>query len=87
MALVEKAMQHSPASETALQPCDFGIAHMRETTPAQNNPEEYGVRPRTQDTFVYKEISEMSDVSVEDGARLFLEFVASVRAAHGTPSP
>lgn len=87
MALVEKAMQHPSASETDLQPRDFGIAHMTGATPAQNNPEEYGVCPRTQDTFVYKGISDMSDVSVEDGARLFLEFVASVREAHGTPSP
>ncbi|KAN0139764.1 hypothetical protein V8E53_002426 [Lactarius tabidus] len=87
MALVEKALQHSPASETALQPRDFSIAHMTGTASAQNNPEEYGVHPRTQDAFVCEGSPEMSDVSVEDGARLLLEFVASVRAAHRTPSP
>ncbi|KAH9065526.1 hypothetical protein EDB87DRAFT_1679985 [Lactarius vividus] len=84
MANVEKALKHSAASETPLQP---RIVHMTGTGSTKVNPEEYGVRPRTQDGFMCKGIPERSDVSVEDGARLLLDFVASVRAAHRTPSP
>ena len=88
MALVEKALQPPSASETPLQPCNFSIGHMTGAASAQNNPGEYGVCPKTtQDGLMRKRIPDRSDVSVEDGARLLLEFVASVRAAHRTPSP
>jgi hypothetical protein len=39
------------------------------------------------DAFTREASSDMSDISVEDGARLLLDFFASVRAAQGTPSP
>lgn len=39
------------------------------------------------DAFTREASSDMSDVSVEDGARILLDFIASVRAAQGTPSP
>jgi len=87
LANVEKALHHPAASEIPLQPCNLSIMHMMGTAPAMFKSEEYGVRPRTQDPFMCKGIPERSDVSVEDGARLLLEFVASVRAAHRTPSP
>ncbi|KAH8998697.1 hypothetical protein EDB92DRAFT_1836689 [Lactarius akahatsu] len=85
MANVEKALNHPAASETPLQPRSLGIVHMTGT--GSTKPEEYGVRPTAQDAFMCTGIPERSDVSVEDGARLLLEFVASVRAAHRTPSP
>ena len=86
-ANVEKAL-HSPASsETPLQPRSLSIVHMMGTAPNKFKSDEYGVRPRTQDAFMCKGIPERSDISVEDGARLLLDFVASVRAAHRTPSP
>ncbi|KAF8272243.1 hypothetical protein EI94DRAFT_1697595 [Lactarius quietus] len=75
MALVEKALQHPPTSETPPQPRNFSIVHMTEATSAKNSPEEC------------RGIPERPDVSVENGARLLLEFVANVRAAHRTPSP
>jgi hypothetical protein len=87
MANVEKVLHHPAASETPLQHRNVSVVHMMGTAPAKFKPVEYGVRPRTQDAFMCKGIPERSDISVEDGARLLLEFVASVRAAHGTPSP
>jgi hypothetical protein len=39
------------------------------------------------DAFTREASSDMSDISVEDGARLLLDFIASVRASQGTPSP
>jgi hypothetical protein len=39
------------------------------------------------DAFTREASSDMSDISVEDGARILLDFIASVRAAQGTPSP
>jgi len=87
LANVEKALRHPSTSETPLQPRNLSIVHMMGTAPAKFKPEEYGVCPRTQDAFMCKGIPERSDISVEDGARLLLDFVASVRAAHRTPSP
>ncbi|KAH9179115.1 hypothetical protein EDB89DRAFT_1925361 [Lactarius sanguifluus] len=81
---IEKALNHPAASETPLQPRSLSIVHMTGT--GSTTPEEYGVRPRAQDALC-KGIPERPDVSVEDGARLLLEFVASVRSAHRTPSP
>ncbi|KAI9465616.1 hypothetical protein BJY52DRAFT_596386 [Lactarius psammicola] len=87
LANVEKALKHPAASETPLQPRNLSIMHMTGIAHTKIKPEEYGVRPRTQDAFMCKGTPERSDISVEDGARLLLEFVASVRAAHRTPSP
>ena len=39
------------------------------------------------DAFTREASSDMSDISVEDGARILLDFIASVRAAQSTPSP
>lgn len=86
-ANVEKALKHPAAPESPRQPRNISIVHMQGTASAKINTEEYGARPRTQDAFMCKGISERSDISVEDGARLLLDFVASVRAAHSTPSP
>ena len=92
MANVEKAMkktrsQHTPPRSSS----SAAVSHIGEpgTEPIKVEHEEREalLEAPDPDAFTREASSDMSDVSVEDGARLLLDFIASVRAAQCTPSP
>jgi len=62
--------------------------HARATGPTKVKHEERETSPRapTPDDFMREDSSDASDIPIEH-ARIFLDFVASVRAAYRTPSP
>lgn len=68
---------------------NLGATHMGGTGRAAAKDGKREALPRTQSqaVFVREDSSDRSDISVEDGARILLEFIASAWAAHGTPSP
>ncbi len=88
LANVEKVLKHPATPETPMRYRNLNIVQMTGTTSTKIKQEEH-VGPRAQDTFMCKQTPEIADISVEDGARLLLGFVESVRAAHTsrTPSP
>jgi hypothetical protein len=92
MANVEKAMKktrtpHTPPRSSS----SVAVSHIGEpgTEPVRVKHEERetSLGAQAPDAFAREASSDMSDISVEDGARLLLDFIASVRAAQGTPSP
>ncbi|KAI0004622.1 hypothetical protein BJV74DRAFT_793109 [Russula compacta] len=89
MANVEKALKPSRASQTPLRPSNGTVTPIGGTgaTKVKDENCETLQRVQAQDVFMREDSSDVSDISVEDGARILLEFIASVRAAHGTPSP
>ena len=83
MANVEKAMK-TPRNPQALRSSsNLGATHMGGTGRAAAKDG----KCEAQSVFVREDSSDRSDISVEDGARILLEFIASAWAAHGTPSP
>jgi len=89
MANVEKAMK-TPRNPQALRSSsNLGATHMGGTGRAAAKDGKREALPRTQSktAFVREDSSDRSDISVEDGARILLEFIASAWAAHETPSP
>ena len=87
MANVEKAIKKTRAPHTPPRPSST-VTHIGGTGPAPaDETRKTLLRAQSSDTFVREDSSDMSDISVEDGARILLDFIASVRAAHGTPSP
>jgi len=65
------------------------VTHMGEARRAKVKDEKCETLPRTQfqTAFIREDSSDASDISVEDGARILLDFIASAWAAHETPSP
>ena len=89
MANVEKAMK-TPRNPQALRSSsNLGVTHMGGTgrAAAKDGKREALTRTQSQSVFVREDSSDRSDISVEDGARILLEFIASAWAAHETPSP
>jgi hypothetical protein len=93
LANVEKAMK-TPKSgtQTALRSSNLAgtVTHMGETRRVKVvKDEERETLPGTQfqAAFIREDSSDASDISVEDGARILLDFIASAWAAHETPSP
>lgn len=95
MANVEKAMKKT--SRTPLTPPrsssnDVAASHIggpgMESVKVKHEEREtlLGAH-QAPDAFTRETSSDMSDISVEDGARMLLDFIASVRAAQSTPSP
>jgi len=91
MANVEKAMKTPRNPQTPLRSSssNLGATHMGGTgrAVAKDGKREALTRTQSQTTFVREDSSDRSDISVEDGARILLEFIASAWAAHETPSP
>jgi hypothetical protein len=89
MANVEKAIQKPRAPQTPPRPSNGTVTHIGGTGPAKapHEKRESLLRAQVPDAFVREDSSDLSDISVEDGARILLDFIASVRAAHSTPSP
>jgi hypothetical protein len=93
MANVEKAMKkpRTPHTPPRSSSSSVAVSHIGEpgTEPVEVKHEERetSLDAQTPDAFTREASSDMSDISVEDGARLLLDFIASVRAAQGTPSP
>ncbi|KAH9998014.1 hypothetical protein BJV77DRAFT_982774 [Russula vinacea] len=89
MANVEKAIKKTRTPQTPPRPSHVTVTHIGGTGPAKVPHEKHEtlLRGQAPDAFVREDSSDMSDISVEDGARILLDFIASVRAAHGTPSP
>lgn len=85
MANVEKAIKKTRTPHTPPRPSNT-VTHIGGTGPADDKRKTL-LRAQASDNFVREDSSDMSDISVEDGARILLDFIASVRAAHGTPSP
>jgi hypothetical protein len=87
MANVEKAIKKTTTPHTPPRPSNT-VTHIGGTGPAPADEKRKTLlRAQSSDTFVREDSSDMSDISVEDGARILLDFIASVRAAHETPSP
>ncbi len=92
MANVEKATKKTRTPQTPPRsPSDVPVSHIggHGVGPVKVKQEEREtlLRAQASDAFTREASSDMSDISVEDGARLLLDFIASVRAAQGTPSP
>jgi len=95
MANVEKAIKktRSPPQTPPRSSSDVAVAvsHIggprTEPVKVKHEERETLLGAQTPDTFTREASSDMSDISVEDGARILLDFIASVRAAQGTPSP
>ena len=85
MANVERAIKKPRTPQTPPRP-SHTVTHIGGTGPADETRKTL-LRAQASDSFVREDSSDMSDISVEDGARILLNFIASVRAAHGTPSP
>ena len=99
MANVEKAMKkttrtpHTPPPRSSSS--SVAVSHIggeRGIEPVKVKREERetllgAAHHQAPDAFTREASSDMSDISVEDGARLLLDFFASVRAAQSTPSP
>jgi hypothetical protein len=85
MANVEKAIKKTRTPQTPPRPSNVTVTHIG-GTPAKD-PHETLLMAQAPDAFVREDSSDLSDISVEDGARILLDFIASVRAAHNTPSP
>jgi hypothetical protein len=94
MANVEKAMKktngrtpHTPPRSSS----SVAVSHIggpgTESVKVEHEERETLLGAQAPDAFTREASSDMSDISVEDGARLLLDFIASVRAAQGTPSP
>ena len=87
LANVEKAMKTPRNPQTPLRSSsNLGVTHMGGTGRAAAKDGKREALP-SQAAFVREDSSDRSDISVEDGARILLEFIASAWAAHGTPSP
>lgn len=89
MANVEKAMKNPRNPQTPPRSSNVTVTHIGGTGPTkvQHEKREAILRAQAPDAFVREDSSDMSDISVEDGARILLDFIASVRAARGSPSP
>ena len=95
MANVEKAMKkpRTPHTPPRSSSSSVAVSHVGGpgSEPVEVKHEEEGESlledHQAPDAFTREASSDMSDISVEDGARLLLDFIASVRAAQGTPSP
>ncbi len=92
MANVEKAMKTDRTPQTPLRPSNLtgGVTQtMGGKGRLRVKDENRSTSSRTQSSaaFMRENSSDVSDVSVEDGAHLLLDFIASVRAARETPSP
>jgi len=97
MANVEKAMKKTRTPHTPPPRSSSSVAvshigrHGMESVKVKHEERETllgAAHHQTPDALFTREASsDMSDISVEDGARLLLDFFASVRAAQGTPSP
>jgi hypothetical protein len=89
LANVEKAMKktrspHTPPRSSS----DVAVSHPgTEPVKVEHEERETLLGAQASDAFTREASSDMSDISVEDGARLLLDFIASVRASQGTPSP
>jgi hypothetical protein len=86
VANIEKVLRSSGSPEASPQRTNPSIARIS-ITPAKIKSEKRETPPSAQNTFTREDMSGTSDISIEEGARILLEFVASVRAAQGTPSP
>jgi hypothetical protein len=91
MANVEKATKkprtpHTPPRSSSSVPVSHIGGHGTEPIKIKHEERET-LLAQASDAFTREASSDMSDISVEDGARLLLDFIASVRAAQGTPSP
>jgi hypothetical protein len=86
VANVEKVLRSSGSPEPSPQSTNSSIARIT-IAPTNIKSEKRETSPSAQNTFIRKDMSGTSDISIEEGARILLEFVASVRAAQGTPSP
>ncbi|KAI0247137.1 hypothetical protein BJV78DRAFT_1157405 [Lactifluus subvellereus] len=86
VANVEKVLRSSGSPETPPRRTNPSTARISIAS-AKIKSEKHETPPSAQDTFIRGDMSDMSDISIEEGARILLEFVASVRAAYRTPSP
>ncbi len=92
MANVEKAIKKTRTPQTPPRPSsNVAISHIggpgTEPVKVEHEESETLLSAQAPDAFTREASSDMSDISVEDGARILLDFIASVRAAQGTPSP
>jgi hypothetical protein len=93
MANVEKAIKKTRSPHTPPRSSSSSVAASHvggpgiEPVNVKHEERETLLGAQPPDAFMREASSDMSDTSVEDGARLLLDFIASVRAAQGTPSP
>jgi hypothetical protein len=95
MANVEKAIKKTKTPQTPppRSSSNVTVSHHiggsgTESVNVKHEERESLLGAQLPDAFMREASSDMSDVSVEDGARLLLDFIASVRAAQGSsPSP
>ncbi|KAF8501103.1 hypothetical protein F5888DRAFT_1679099 [Russula emetica] len=92
LANVEKAMKKTRTPQTSPRSSSHvAVSHIggpgTEPVHVKHEERESLLGAQAPDAFTREASSDMSDISVEDGARLLLDFIASVRAAQSTPSP
>lgn len=94
MANVEKAIKKTRSPHTPPRSSSdvaVAVSHIggpgTESVKVKHEERETLLGAQAPDAFTREASSDMSDISVEDGARILLDFIASVRAAQGTPSP
>jgi hypothetical protein len=89
MANVEKAMK---TDRTPQRPYNLtgGVTQTmggKGRSRVKDENRETSSRTQSPAAFMRENSSDISDVSVEDGAHILLDFIASAWAAHETPSP
>jgi len=92
MANVEKAMKTDRTPQTSQRPSNLtgGVTQMmggKGRSRVKDENRETSSRTQSPVAFMRENSSDISDVSVEDGAHILLDFIASAWAAHETPSP